>query len=71
MKLLPNLSLKEGTTDAGDDSLVTIVDPDDVQRLGWVDEALNRLQVKRQIAVFTRHYQAAMLLAIFVRAKTA
>lgn len=39
------------------------VDPDDVQRLGWVDAALNALGKKRQIRVFTRHYQAAMTLA--------
>ena len=39
------------------------INPDDVQRLGWVDEALNRLGKKRHITVFTRHYQAAMLLA--------
>ncbi|MCP4387697.1 MAG: LysR family transcriptional regulator [Gammaproteobacteria bacterium] len=39
------------------------VNPDDVQRLGWVDEALNRLGKKRRITMFTRHYQAAMLLA--------
>ena len=39
------------------------VDPDDVQRLGWVDSALARLGKKRQIRVFTRHYQAAMTLA--------
>lgn len=39
------------------------VDPDDVQRLGWVDGALNALGKKRQIRVFTRHYQAAMTLA--------
>lgn len=39
------------------------VDPGDVQRLGWVDLALNRLGKKRQIRVFTRHYQAAMTLA--------
>lgn len=39
------------------------VDPDDVQRLGWVDLALNKLGRKRQIRVFTRHYQAAMTLA--------
>ena len=37
--------------------------PSDVQRLGWVDEALNKLGEKRNIAVFTRHYQAAILLA--------
>jgi DNA-binding transcriptional LysR family regulator len=39
------------------------VDPSDVQRLGWVDAALNKLGKKRQIRVFTRHYQAAMTLA--------
>ena len=39
------------------------VTPDDVQRLGWVDEALNRLGEKRSIGVFTRHYQAALRLA--------
>ena len=38
-------------------------EPDDVQRLGWVDAALNKLGKKRQIRVFTRHYQAAMTLA--------
>lgn len=39
------------------------INPDDVQRLGWVDEALNSIGKKRHITVFTRHYQAAMLLA--------
>lgn len=39
------------------------VNPGDVQRLGWVDEALARKRQKRRITVFTRHYQAAMLLA--------
>jgi DNA-binding transcriptional LysR family regulator len=39
------------------------VNPDDVQRLGWVDVALNKLGKKRQIRVFTRHYQAAMTMA--------
>lgn len=39
------------------------VDPDDVQRLGWVDLALAELGKKRRIRVFTRHYQAAMTLA--------
>ena len=39
------------------------VNPNDVQRLGWVDEALNRIERQRRITVFTRHYQAAMLLA--------
>ena len=37
--------------------------PDEVQRLGWVDEALNRIGKQRRITVFTRHYQAAMLMA--------
>ncbi|PSF05011.1 LysR family transcriptional regulator [Marinobacter fuscus] len=41
----------------------TGVNPKDVQRLGWVDEALGRMGRKRQISVFTRHYQVAMLLA--------
>jgi len=35
---------------------------DDIQRLGWVDEALGKLDAKREITVFTRHYQAALLL---------
>jgi DNA-binding transcriptional LysR family regulator len=39
------------------------VNPDDVQRLGWVDLALKKLGKKRKIRVFTRHYQAAMTLA--------
>lgn len=39
------------------------VNPADVQRLGWVDVALNKLGKKRQIRVFTRHYQASMTLA--------
>ncbi len=39
------------------------VNPRDVQRLGWVDEALAKQGKKRRISVFTRHYQAAMLLA--------
>lgn len=36
------------------------VNPEDVQRLGWVDEALDKIAIKRKITVFTRHYQAAM-----------
>jgi DNA-binding transcriptional LysR family regulator len=36
--------------------------PDDVQRLGWVDEALAKIDAKRDITLFTRHYQAALLL---------
>lgn len=39
------------------------INPKDQQRLGWVDEALRKQGVKRRISVFTRHYQAAMLLA--------
>ncbi|MBT5068094.1 MAG: LysR family transcriptional regulator, partial [Halieaceae bacterium] len=39
------------------------VNPDDVQRLGWVDATLDELGKKRRIRVFTRHYQAAMTLA--------
>ncbi|TCS42656.1 LysR family transcriptional regulator [Reinekea marinisedimentorum] len=39
------------------------VDPDDVQKLGFVDEVLHQMGKKREIAVFTRHYQAAMMLA--------
>ena len=39
------------------------INPDDVQRLGWVDEALSRVNRKRHITVFTRHYQAAMIMA--------
>ena len=37
--------------------------PDDVQRLGWVDEALSKIGETRTIGVFTRHYQAALRLA--------
>ncbi|MEM7803309.1 MAG: LysR substrate-binding domain-containing protein [Pseudomonadota bacterium] len=36
------------------------VDPEDVQRLGWVDEALDALGRKRNIAIFTRHYLVAL-----------
>lgn len=39
------------------------INPKDEQRLGWVDAALRKLGKKRQIYFFTRHYQAAMLLA--------
>ena len=39
------------------------VNPEDVQRLGWVDEALDKIGGKRKISVFTRHYQVAVLLA--------
>lgn len=39
------------------------MNPQDAQRLGWVDEALKKIGETRQIAVFTRHYQVAALLA--------
>lgn len=39
------------------------VEPDAVQQLGWVDDALARLGEKRRIRLYTRHYQAAMQLA--------
>lgn len=39
------------------------VDPNDVQKLGWVDEALARIGKKRNIKVFTRNYHVAMQLA--------
>ncbi|WP_045857428.1 LysR family transcriptional regulator [Teredinibacter purpureus] len=39
------------------------VNPDDVQRLGWVDAALHKLGEKRHVNVFTRHYQAALQMA--------
>lgn len=41
----------------------TGMDPDDVQRLGWVDISLGNMGKKRRITVFTRHYQFAMLMA--------
>jgi len=37
--------------------------PDDVQKLGWVDEALAKLGHTRKIRVFTRNYHVAMDLA--------
>jgi DNA-binding transcriptional LysR family regulator len=39
------------------------MDPKDVQKLGWVDEALAGLGKKRNIRVFTRNYHIAMDLA--------
>ena len=39
------------------------MDPQDVQKLGWVDEALAELGKRRQIKVFTRNYHVAMYLA--------
>ena len=39
------------------------MNPDDLQQLGWVDEALADIDRERKIKVFTRHYQVAALLA--------
>ncbi|MFT4724203.1 MAG: DNA-binding transcriptional LysR family regulator [Colwellia sp.] len=39
------------------------MDPKDVQKLGWVDEALARIDKQRDIKVFTRNYHVAMQLA--------
>ncbi len=39
------------------------MNPTDIQRLGWVDEALAEIDRTRYIRVFTRHYQVAALLA--------
>ncbi len=39
------------------------ITPKDIKRLGWVDEALEAIGVKRHISVFTRHYQSAALLS--------
>ncbi len=41
----------------------TGINPGDIQRLGWVDEALEQIDKKRHIRIFTRHYQVAALLA--------
>lgn len=40
------------------------MDPRDVQKLGWVDEALSKLGKQRSISVFTRNYHVAMHLAV-------
>lgn len=40
------------------------MDPKDVQKLGWVDEALAKLGKQRNISVFTRNYHVAMHLAV-------
>ncbi|WP_371377760.1 LysR family transcriptional regulator [Thalassotalea aquiviva] len=40
------------------------MDPNDVQKLGWVDEALAKLDEKRDIKLFTRNYYVAMQLAL-------
>lgn len=42
---------------------VGMVDPEDVVKLGWVDEALALQGKKRDIRVFTRNYHVAMQLA--------
>lgn len=39
------------------------IDPNEVQKLGWVDAELTKLGKKRNIRVFTRHYHAALQLA--------
>ena len=39
------------------------VDPNEVQKLGWVDAELTKQGKKRDIRVFTRHYHVALQLA--------
>ncbi len=39
------------------------IDPNEVQKLGWVDVELAKLGKKRDIRVFTRHYHMALWLA--------
>lgn len=39
------------------------IDPSDIQRLGWVDLALDRIGKKRDIRLFTRHYRVATYIA--------
>ncbi|MFT4654931.1 MAG: DNA-binding transcriptional LysR family regulator [Kangiellaceae bacterium] len=39
------------------------IDPTEVQKLGWVDAELSKLGEKRDIRVFTRHYNAALQIA--------
>jgi DNA-binding transcriptional LysR family regulator len=41
----------------------TGMSPRDIQKLGWVDEALAHIDKQRHIRIFTRHYQVAALLA--------
>lgn len=43
--------------------VATGVNPDDIQKLGWVDVALDNLGKRRKIAVYTRHYISAIQLA--------
>ncbi|WP_111979533.1 LysR family transcriptional regulator [Algibacillus agarilyticus] len=40
------------------------MDTEDVSKLGWVDDALDQLNKKRQITVFTRNYHVAIQLAL-------
>jgi DNA-binding transcriptional LysR family regulator len=44
--------------------VATGVNPDDIQKLGWVDIALDNLGKRRRISVFTRHYISAMQLTM-------
>lgn len=39
------------------------IDPNEVQKLGWVDAELTKIGQKRDIRVFTRHYHVALQLA--------
>ncbi len=39
------------------------IDPTEVQKLGWVDEQLSKIDKQRDIRVFTRHYNAALQIA--------
>ena len=39
------------------------INPNEVQKLGWVDAELTKLGKKRDIRVFTRHYHVALQLA--------
>lgn len=39
------------------------IDPNEVQKLGWVDAELAKFDKKRDISVFTRHYHMAMWMA--------
>lgn len=42
--------------------VATGVNPDDIQKLGWVDVALDKLGKRRNIGVYTRHYISAIQL---------
>jgi len=42
--------------------VATGVNPDDIQDLGWIDIALDKLGKRRKISVYTRHYISAMQL---------